>query len=208
MSIDRRRVLFLSGGAALAASGFGFAGARELAGAHEYEKGGIKVEHPWLRAPRDGESDAKLFMVVHNRSDAPDRLIAVKSPDIGGFGLHVAPHFAVTEDAIFFPAGSKVTLAPGGSFVRLSGVEKIDPVGRTFELTLVFDKAGALPIAAAIEAPDAAHAHDVEAKERWEKAHSRGAGAQGEGEGRRTDHEETKGQGEAQPGASEPQQAQ
>lgn len=202
MSIDRRRILLLSGGAALAASGFG------LAREHEYEKGGIKVEHPWLRAPREGESDANFFMVVYNRADAPDRLIAVRSPDIGGFELHVAPHFAVAEDAIFFPVGSKVTLAPGGSYIRLSGVKKIDPVGWGFELTLVFEKAGELRIEAAIDAPDAAHAHDAEALERWEKAHGRGADAQGEGKEHRSGHDEMKGKGEAQPGAGEPQRAQ
>jgi len=196
MSINRRRVLFLTGGAAFAASGLG------LANAHEYQKGGLKVEHPWLRAPRDGESDANLFMVVYNRGDAADRLIGVKSPEIGGFDLHVAPQFAVSTDAIFFPNGSKVTLAPGGSFVRLSGVKKISPVGGGFGLTLVFDKAGELQVDAAIDAPDAAHAHDAEARARWEKAHGRGAE-----EDHRSSHEE-KGQGEAQPGAGEPQPAQ
>ncbi|MBG0811489.1 copper chaperone PCu(A)C [Methylosinus sp. H3A] len=207
MSIDRRRVLFLTGGAALAAGGFG------LANAHEYEKGRLKVEHPWLRAPRDGESDANLFMVVYNRGDAPDRLIGVKSSEIGGFDLHVAPHFAVATDAIFLPVGSKVTLAPGGSYIHLSGVEKINPVGWGFELTLLFEKAGELQIDAAIDAPDATHAHDAEAMERWEKAHGRGAAeAPREGDAHREDHrsghEEMKGQGEARPDVGEPQQAQ
>ncbi|WP_428988683.1 copper chaperone PCu(A)C [Methylocapsa aurea] len=207
MSIDRRRVLLLSGAAALAAGGLGFANA------HEYEKGGLKVEHPWLRAPRDGESDANLFMVVYNRGDAADRLIGVKSPEIGGFDLHVAPQFAVAADAIFFPNGAKVTLAPGGSFIHLSGIKKINPVGWGFELTLVFEKAGEMLIDAAIDAPDAAHAHDAEAMERWEKANSRGAAdAPREGdmhqEDHRSGHEEMKGPGEMGPDAGEPRQAQ
>ncbi|MBU3886871.1 copper chaperone PCu(A)C [Methylosinus sporium] len=198
MSIDRRRVLLLTGGAALAASGLG------VASAHEYRKGGLEVEHPWLRAPRDGESEADLFMAVYNRGDAADRLIAVKSPEIGGFALHVAPHFAVATDAIFFPNGSKVALAPGGSFIRLSGIEKINPVGWGFEVTLVFEKAGELPIEASIDAPDAAHAHDAEATERWEKAHGRGVtdtpqeGA-AQGEDHRSGDEDMKGGGEAPP---------
>ncbi|TDX65069.1 hypothetical protein EDE12_10340 [Methylosinus sp. sav-2] len=202
MSIDRRRVLFLTGGAALAASGL------SRASAHEYEKGGIKVEHPWLRAPRDGESDANLFMVVYNRGDAADRLIGVKSSEIGGFDLHVAPQFAVAADAIFFPNGSKVTLAPGGSFVHLSGIKKINPVGWGFELTLVFEKAGDLLIDAAIDAPDAAHAHDAEAMERWEKAHETPQAGEAPAEDHRSGHEEPKGRGEAQPGVGEPQPAQ
>ena len=106
-----------------------------------------------------------------------------------------------------------MTLAPGGSFVHLSGIEKINPVGWGFELTLVFEKAGEMQIDAAIDAPDAMHAHDAEAMERWEKANSRGAAdTPREGdtprEDHRSGHEEMKGPGEARPEAGEPQQAQ
>ena len=40
-------------------------------------------------------------------------------------------------------------------------------------MTLVFEKAGEVTLDAAIDAPDAQHAHDAEAMERWEKAHGK-----------------------------------
>lgn len=165
MSIDRRGVL-LSGGAFVAVSvGFG------VATAHEYDVGKLKIEHPWLRAPKDGETNARLFMFIHNNGDKPDKLIGVKSANIGKAELHVAPQFSALADSIFLPAGATVTLAPGGSYVELLDIKKINPVGWGFELALVFEKAGEVTIDAAIDAPDALHAHDAEAMERWEKSH-------------------------------------
>lgn len=168
MTIDRRRILRTV--AALSACALGLQAL--AAAAHEYEVGKLKIEHPWLRAPLDGETNAQLFMVVYNNGDQPDRLIAVKSSALGSAVMHEAPHFAAPTDALYFPPARKVTLAPGGSYVQLLDIKKINPVGWGFELTLLFEKAGAVTIDAAIDAPDAQHAHDAEAMERWEKAHS------------------------------------
>ena len=67
----------------------------------------------------------------------------------------------------------KVTLAPGGAYVGLLDIKKHLEVGWGLEMTLVFEKAGEVVIDAAIDAPDAKHAHDAEAMERWEKAHGK-----------------------------------
>lgn len=185
MEIDRRRVLSTAGAFLTCAVGL----SASEAAAHEYAVGKLKVEHPWLRAPLDGETRAQLFMVVYNNSDQPDRLIGVKSAAIGAAELHVAPQFAVTADVIYLPPLKKVTLAPGGSYVQLLDIKKINPVGWGFELTLVFEKAGEVTIDAAIDAPDAQHAHDAEAMERWEKAHGQSSG---KGAADETGHDNTK----------------
>ncbi len=57
--------------------------------------------------------------------------------------------------------------------MALLGAKKHLEVGWGLEMTLVFKKAGEVVIDAAIDAPDAKHAHDVEAMERWEKAHNK-----------------------------------
>jgi hypothetical protein len=72
---------------------------------------------------------------------------------------------------IVIPPRATVTLEPGGPHVGLRDVTKMNPVGWGFELTLIFEKAGEVTIDASVEAPDAKHAHDAEAMERWEKAH-------------------------------------
>lgn len=164
--IDRRHALWTAGAflASMAARrGVG-------ASAHEYKLGKLEIEHPWLRAPRDGEKSARLFMVISNKSDQPDRLIGVRSAGVGSVEAHVAPQFSARADAIYIPPLAKVTLAPGGSYVELLDVAKMNPVGWACEMTLVFEKAGEAAIDASIEAPDATHAHDAEAMERWRKA--------------------------------------
>ena len=62
MSINRRDVLF-SGTSLIAGGAFGLILALSPALAHEYEIGKLKVEHPWLRTPNDGETTAPLYHV-------------------------------------------------------------------------------------------------------------------------------------------------
>ncbi|MBY6243114.1 copper chaperone PCu(A)C [Methylosinus sp. Sm6] len=189
MTIDRRRILSraLSAGAAFAACFIIWPSTSIRA--HEYEVGAIKIEHPWLRAPHEGETRAQLYMFVSNKGDRPDRLIGVKSAGFGSAEFHVAPHFAVRENAIYLPPMSKVTLEPGGSHVLLVDISKMNPIGWGFEMTLVFDKAGEVAIDASIDAPDAMHAHDADAMERWRKSH-RESSSEPETPSDHTDHDQ------------------
>jgi copper(I)-binding protein len=141
------------------------------AGAHEYQVGAITVEHPWLRSPGDSGTTAPLFMIIENKGDAADKLIGAKAAKVGKVVLRADPARIVQPHGIVVPPHATVTLQPGGEFVDLREVTKINPVGWGFELTLVFEKAGEVTVDASVEAPDARQAHDAEATERWEKAH-------------------------------------
>jgi hypothetical protein len=171
MSINRRHFLmscaFLFGSSVL-----GLISSANPLAAHEYEVGALKIEHPWLRIPNEGETSAPLFMHIENKSDAPDKLIGVKSDKVGKVVIHADPKFIVVPHGVVIPAHASVMLEPGGPYVELNDVKKMNPVGWGYELTLIFEKAGEVTIDAAVEAPDANHAHDAAAQERWEKAHS------------------------------------
>lgn len=153
------------GGAAL-----GLFAAGGSAQAHEYDLGKLKIEHPWLRAPKDGETTAYFYAFIHNSGDA-DKLIAVKSAKVGKVEFHADAKHMAAPGGIVIPAKVKTTLSPDGAHVVLLDINKHLEVGWGLELTLVFEKAGEVVIDAAIDAPDAKHAHDAEAMERWEKAH-------------------------------------
>lgn len=157
-----------------------------LTGSHaqEYEVGALKVEHPWLRAPGEGENVATLYMVVHNTGDAQDKLVGVKSDKIGAAVLHADVKRIVVPHGIVIPPHATVLLEPDRPYVSLEGVEKMNPVGGGFAVRLVFEKAGEVAVDASVEAPDARHAHDAEATARWEKAHGGGAPATPAQEGR------------------------
>ncbi len=129
------------------------------------------VEHPWLRAPKDGEKNAQFFTFLHNKGDAPDRLIAVKTEKFGSAEIHGDAKNLALVAPVVVPAKSDVTLAPGAIRVDLLDLKKHLEVGWGLEMVLVFEKAGEVTIDAAIDAPDAKHAHDAEAMERYQKAH-------------------------------------
>ena len=184
----RRRELFLSFAAFAAMAA---AGAIVGVGvAHEYEVGKLKVEHPWLRAPQDGENKAQFYAVIENNGDAPDRLIGVKSEKFGKAAIYGDAKNLSLETPVTLAPKQKVTLAPGGAYVGLLDIKKHLEVGWGLEMTLVFEKAGEVTIDAAIDAPDARHAHDAEAMARWEKAHGKdSAGPKPEGHEGHSGHE-------------------
>ncbi|PPD43063.1 MAG: hypothetical protein CTY15_11220 [Methylocystis sp.] len=169
----KRRDLLATGGSLLAGAAFGALLPRGSAQAHEYDVGKLKVEHPWTRAPADGEKNATFYAFLHNNGDTPDKLIGVKCEKFEKAVIHGDPKNLSAETPIVLPPKSKVTAAPGGVYVELIGAKKHLEVGWGLEMTLVFEKAGEVVIDAAIDAPDAKHAHDAEAMERYEKAHNK-----------------------------------
>ncbi|WP_457796459.1 copper chaperone PCu(A)C [Methylocystis sp. S23] len=173
--IIKRRDLLATGGSLLAGALTGVFVPLRAAKAHEYDVGKLKVEHPWLRAPADGQKNASFYAFLHNSGDTPDKLVAVKVEKFEKTAIHGDPKNLELETPIVIPPKSKVTAAPGGVYVTLIGAKKHLEVGWGLEMTLVFEKAGEVVIDAAIDAPDATHAHDAEAMERWEKAHNKDA---------------------------------
>ena len=168
----RRRDLLTAGGSLLGGAALGLLTPRGAAQAHEYEVGKLNVEHPWLRAPKDGETTAYFYGFFHNNGDKPDKLLAVKSPKVGKTEFFADASHSTTE-GIVLPPKTTTTLGPDGPHVVLLDIKKHLEVGWGFEMVLVFEKAGEVTIDAAIDAPDAQHAHDAEAMERWEKAHGK-----------------------------------
>lgn len=197
----KRRDLLATGGSLLAGAAMGVLVPLRAASAHEYDVGKIKVEHPWLRAPGDNEKNASFYAFLHNSGETPDKLIAVKVEKFEKAAIHGDSKNLELETPIVIPPKSKVTAEPGGVYVALLGAKKHLEVGWGLEMTLVFEKAGEVVIDAAIDAPDAKHAHDAEAMERWEKAHNKDssgpkeaapAGHEGHGGHEHHHHEEKK----------------
>ena len=105
--------------------------------------------------------------------EAGDRLIGVKAEKFGKVEFHADAREEGPSQGIAITPKQTTTLAPGGAYVLLLDIKKHLEVGWGLEMTLTFEKAGDVVIDAAIEAPDAAHAHDADAQARWEKAHNK-----------------------------------
>ena len=142
-------------------------------GGHAAESPSVRVEGAWLRSPKPGEQEARLFMVLHNDGSASDKLVSVKTKHFDKAVIHADPSRIVVPHGIVIPPHASVIMEPGRPNVSLH-----DPNGETVvdtkeEFQLVFEKAGPMIIEAVVEPGDAVRANDVEARQRWEKAQSR-----------------------------------
>jgi len=122
------------------------------AAAHDVETAGLKIGHPYaIETPPTAMSGAG-YLTIANEGDAPDRLLAVRA-DFPSVTLHrtevgadgVARMRPV--DGIDIAPGETATLEPGGMHVIFMGLEG-DPfeAGDVIPATLVFEKAGEVPI--------------------------------------------------------------
>jgi copper(I)-binding protein len=85
--------------------------------------GGLEVTEAWARATPPGAVVGAAYLTIENHADRGDRLIAATSP--------VASHVS-------------------GTHMMLSGLSGPLVAGRSLPLTLVFENAGAVTVAAAI----------------------------------------------------------
>ncbi len=143
--------------------------------AQDYTQGGIKVANPWTRSTPAGGKNAAVFLEITGTGNQADRLVAARSPAASRAELHthtmengIAKMHKV--DGIVIPAGKSVMLAPDGFHIMLFDLKEPLKQGGTAPLTLVFEKAGTIPIEASVEPLSArgpaasmhhgAHAHD------------------------------------------------
>jgi copper(I)-binding protein len=125
-------------------------------------EGALDVSRAWTPALGQARVDAPIYMTVTNHGDAPDSLVRVRCPaDLadatekhatdrgeGGTAMREVKSLAV-------PAGGTVTLAPGGSHLMLLNVREPLREGQTFRCSLVFQRAGTIPVEVRV-APDGA----------------------------------------------------
>lgn len=121
------------------------------------QAGGIAIKDAYTRATPTGATTTGAFMVITNGGTQPDRLISAASPAAGTVELHET----ITEGGIMkmqahpegweIPAGGSLQLAPGGKHIMLIDVGAPLKEGDTVEITLTFEKAGAIKIQAPVK---------------------------------------------------------
>ena len=136
------------------------------ASAHEFKIGQIGVATPWARATIGSGKTGVVYLTVHNRGTATDRLIAVSTPIAKRAALHTHKMDKGVMrmhpvETIELAQGKTIALAPGGTHIMLMGLKYPLREGGTFPLTLTFAEAGSATIAIDIQSATAAggHAH-------------------------------------------------
>lgn len=122
-------------------------------------KSDLAVVDGWARATAPGQSSGAVYATIVNRG-GDDRLLSVKAQVAAMAMVHASDNQGGVArmrmvEALRIPAGSTVTLAPGGTHIMLQGLSAPLEAGGRVQLDLRFEHAGQRHFVAAIVAPGA-----------------------------------------------------
>ena len=131
------------------------------------QAGALRIAEPWSRATPGGATVGAGYLTVENHGAEPDRLLRAESEVADGADLHeTATEAGVarmkpTGGLAVAPHG-RLELKPGGYHLMLTGLKRPLKEGERFAATLVFEKAGRVPVTFTVRgigAGAAAHHH-------------------------------------------------
>lgn len=116
----------------------------------------VRIESPWARATPPGAKVGAVYLQITGACGA-DALVGAESTAAGRVEIHnmfredgkmrmrAIPQLAV-------PANEQVTLQPGGLHIMLLDIKQPLKEGEKVDVTLVFEKAGRVPVTANVAA--------------------------------------------------------
>lgn len=121
-----------------------------------FKAGDITVERPWSRATPGGATVAVGYLTLRNAGALPDRLVSATAEVAGRTG----PHSMTMTDGVMrmrplpggivVPAHGTATLGPDGDHLMLEELKRPLKAGERFAATLVFERAGPIPVTFAV----------------------------------------------------------
>ena len=128
------------------------------ASAEDYTLKNLRINHPYARPTPPGARIGGVYFAIDNLGGESDRLVRVATPVARAAEIH-----SMTMDgnlmqmrqiaALDIPAHSTATFKPGGYHVMLVDLKRPLAAGEMIPLSLTFEKAGTIEIAAVVEAP-------------------------------------------------------
>ncbi len=120
---------------------------------HKHGDGPILIEAAFARASASAVvKSGAAYLKIHNTGDAADRLIAAE----GDAAAMIQLHTHIMQDGVMtmteiaggveIPADGAAEFAPGGNHIMLMGLKAPLVEGEVLPLTLVFVKAGRIPV--------------------------------------------------------------
>lgn len=119
--------------------------------AHEFKVGSIEIGHPWSRPTPPSAPVASGYMKLTNMGAEVDRLTAISSPIAERAEIHRS---LVTDGVASMRPVEALTVEPGATVdfeaeklhVMFIAPDRQLKEGERFPATLVFEKAGAVPV--------------------------------------------------------------
>jgi hypothetical protein len=128
------------------------------ASAENYTLKNLRINHPYARPTPPGARIGGAYFTIDNVGGGSDRLVRVETPIARAAEIHT-----MTMDgnvmrmrqiaALDIPAHSTAALKPGGYHLMLVDLKRPLAAGEVIPLSLTFEKAGTIEIAALVEAP-------------------------------------------------------
>lgn len=124
---------------------------------HSHKRKTLEIVHPWTTAMAEERVvNVAVYMKVRNGSRAAERLLSASTPLADKAELIEpqalgAVRLPAPAAALTIPARGELVLAPDGARILLSGFKRRLDAFDSFELTLVFEKAGRMVVEVAVE---------------------------------------------------------
>ena len=116
----------------------------------------VRIDTPWARATPPGAKVGAVYLQISGSCGA-DALVGAESAVAGKVEIHTMFREdgkmlmrAIPQLAV--PANERVTLQPGGLHIMLLDIKQPLKEGERVELTLLFEKAGRVPVVANVAA--------------------------------------------------------
>lgn len=119
--------------------------------AQEFTLGNVTIDGPWSRAMPPNAPNGAAYFQVENRGGEPDRIISARTDIAETVELHThdmeGGMMKMRQvESIEVPAEGEVLLKPHGLHVMLFALKQPLVDGESFDLTVVFEKAGELDL--------------------------------------------------------------
>jgi hypothetical protein len=114
----------------------------------------LEVDHAWARATPGKADNGAAYVTI--TSPTADRLVSASTPVAKKAELHTMSMQGMVMkmrpiSGVDIPAGQPVSLKPGGEHIMLMGLNEPLREGRSFPLTLDFEKAGPRTVTVTVE---------------------------------------------------------
>lgn len=127
--------------------------------AHDYMLGDIHIVKPWSRPLPAVSKNGAAYMTLTIKGSTPDRLVSVTTPAAKKAELH--NHIMEggmmkmrPVEAVEISPGTPSVLKPGGLHVMLMGLTEPFVEGKSYPLTLEFERAGSIEVKVMIFEPE------------------------------------------------------
>jgi len=118
----------------------------------------IEVHDPYARASTAMSTSGAAFMMILNRGDQDDRLIAVSTDAAQRSELHThledangVMKMVHVEEGFDLPEGGEIAMIRGGKHVMLLGLTGALEQGDEITITLTFEKAGDIEVTVPVD---------------------------------------------------------